>query len=141
MSELGPRYDTNPLGVTVISNSKELSERLEDSMKLLDNLKKNDNSKPFREDLTELEHRLTVAREKIDYFVEIEVEMTEACRVMQVYSLDVQLGRLRHILKDLCLAWQDVYSALEESAAGGILEVTAADSADQELIAIREAIQ
>ena len=141
LSELAPRYDTNPLGVTVISNSEELSERLDDSMKLLDNLKKNDNSKPFREDLTELEHRLIVAREKIDYFVEIEVEMTEACRVMQVYSLDVQLGRLRHLLKDLCLAWQDVYAALEECAAGGILEVAAADSVNQELIAIRHAVQ
>ena len=123
-----------------MSNSKDLSERLDDSMRLLQNLKKNDNSKPFREELTALERKLIVAREKIDYFVEIEAELTDACQVFALYSLDMQLGRLRHLLKDLCLSWQDVYSALEDkSGAGGILEVTS-DCVNQELITIKHAV-
>lgn len=139
LSELGPRYDTNTLGVTVMSNSKDLSERLDDSMTLLQNLKKNDNSKPFREELTALERKLIVAREKIDYFVEIESELTDACQVFALYSLDMQQGRLRHLLKDLCISWRDIYSALEDKSAGGILEVTS-DCVNQELITIKHAI-
>ena len=139
LSELGPRYDTNSLGVTVMSNSGELSERLDESMQLLQNMKKSDNSRPFREELAGLERKLTVARERIDYFVEVEGELTDACQVFALYSLDVQLGRLRHLLKDLCLSWQDVCSALEEKSAAGILEVTS-DCVDQELITIKHAV-
>ena len=105
LSELGPRYDTNSLGVTVMSNSGELSERLDESMQLLRNMKKSDKSRPFREELAGLERKLTVARERIDYFVEVEGELTDACQVFALYSLDVQLGRLRHLLKALCLSW------------------------------------
>ena len=122
-----------------MSNSKELSERLDDSMRLLQNLKKNDNSKPFREELTGLERKLIVAREKIDYLVEIEAELTDACQAFAIYSLDMQQGRLRHLLKDLCLSWQDIYSALEDKSAGGILEVTS-DCVNEELITIKHAV-
>ena len=139
LSELAPRYDTNSLGVMVMRNSGELSGRLDDSTRLLQNLKKSDNSRPFREELRGLEQKLTVAREKIDYFVETEAELTDACQAFALYSLGMQQGRLRHLLKDLCLSWQDIYSALEDKAAGGILELTS-HCVNHELITIKHAV-
>ena len=70
----------------------------------------------FRDELLSLENKVIVAYERIGYFVTIEVGLTTCCEVFSLYTLDLQMGKLHHLLKEQCATWQDIYASLAEQS-------------------------
>ncbi len=167
LSKLVPKHDVNNLGVAFLTNSADLSEKLRESVAMLRRLQSDEDGAfcgPFRSELTDLETTVIVAYEKIDLFVAIEADLTSASETFALYALDVQQGRLRQLLKDLCLSWKEIYTATlaqhqqppqqepkaatdgEGSVVGsscdslGIVDALSSGSVDQELITMHHAI-
>ena len=139
LSKLTPRYDLTPLGVAVIPNSSELISKLKESVEQLHSLKNNSNSAgPFMAELTLLENQVFVAYERIEFFAKVEAGLSSASEIFALYGLDVQLGKLRQFLRELCSSWHDIYAALSER--NNVLE-SLSDDLNKDIIAVNRSLQ